>query len=166
MDDYVLFAEIKRGCNPEAGATDAAYGYMQVDKSIWDSYAPEGSHYHNDYAELKEYAVTQGADFTKRESSYANITVGVAVYAEYSSYPEWGNDMIQVVQHYGEGSKRNKGGSTKRYPVLVSSTSEILYFRDLLAQQKGQNTWYFDILYTRDGKHLVTNVNPNTGEIY
>ena len=44
--------------------------------------------------------------------------------------------------------------------MTVSSTSEILYYRDKLAEQAGADTWYIDKLYTENGESLATNYDP------
>ncbi len=63
--------------------------------------------------------------------------------------------MDNVVQHYGEGSKVG-------FKCMVSSSSEILYYRDVLAIEAGEPDWYIDKYYTKDGKSLVTNYDPIT----
>ena len=167
VDYYLVVGTIlhESSCDPNLKISSSASGYMQLMDSTWHSYTDpsyippwsnnnEGSaaavKRHN---ELYKYVQENyNANIYKKNDPYMNIAVGIASYSDLiNSYP----DMSDVVQHYGEGS-------LVKFECMVSSSSEILYYRDILANQANQPTWYIDKYYTIEGQSLITNYDPVT----
>lgn len=153
VDYYLVMGTIlhESGANPSLENDFGAKGLMQITPVVINHLGTPGQHKFDDYAYLRDYAVENGANINDIFDPRYNITLGVSSYADWSTSYSFGNDIAQVVNHYGEGSTRNSGQTPGSKWILAPSTYEILYTRDVLAQQKKEETWYMGDLYYEDG---------------
>lgn len=158
MDPFFLKAAIlhESGFQEKADNGLGFHGMAQIATTYLPSYLNEDGAYYNDWTDLREWAIQEGANFgtikpDSQENSLkiledplSNAALEGAFYQVISTREKFGDDYIGIIN-------RLDGGSRGQY---TPSAYEIMYYRDYLAHEAGEETWYVGIYYDLDGNPL------------
>lgn len=157
--DYFLTLAIiahESNCNPTVSnrLMPSVRGLMQVNSDYLESYVPsedgKGKENIPDYyaahtviRDLVDYADSKGANMLNAYDPLANVAYGIGAF--YEHYRATGD--IELAMYKYAGGINNESARAR--------AKEILYYRDLLAQAAGFDTWYMEEkgFYHKDGTH-------------
>jgi hypothetical protein len=142
VDYYLVLAIIlhESGGDPEALNTDAFDDPMQQASVLmqiiptWHWAYQEGGPYYEGNPDVVEYAEAHGADIDDLFDPLGNITVGIMMLNERRKAQKDPTDMREWVDLYAQSGD--------------AITTELLYYRDLLAAQVGLDAWYSEEYYS------------------